>query len=110
MNHQDWKPVILRKNTKPPPSTKQVQGNSKIKKLDSDNPQPPKKISHSVKIEIQKARAIKKITQKQLANILNLPSQTISEYESGKAIPNKQVLSKMGKILGVNLNKIKSPN
>ena len=107
MNHQDWKPVIWKKQIKSSSSTHHIKGHSKIKNLDSDDPEPPKKLSHSVKIEIQKARSAKKLTQKQLANTVNLPVQTISDYESGKAIPNRQILSKIGKILGINLNKIK---
>lgn len=107
MNHQDWKPVIWKKQIKSSSFTHHVQGHSKVKNFDSDDPEPPKKMSHSVKIQIQKARSAKKLTQKQLANMINLPVQTISDYESGKAIPNRQILSKIGKILGINLNKIK---
>lgn len=107
MEHQDWKPVIWRKQTKSSSSIKHIQGHSKIKKLDSDDPEPPKKLSHSVKIEIQKARSAKKLTQKQVANMVNLPVKTVSDYESGKAIPNRQILSKFSRILGINLNKIK---
>lgn len=109
MEHQDWKPVIWKKQIKSS-SAKHIQGHQKIKKLDSDDPEPPKKLGHYVKIEIQKARTAKKLTQKQLANITNLPVQTISQYESGKAIPNRQILSKIGQILGINLNKIKYNN
>jgi ribosome-binding protein aMBF1 (putative translation factor) len=39
--------------------------------------------------------------------MVNLPVQTVSDYESGKAIPNRQILSKFSRILGINLNKIK---
>ena len=39
--------------------------------------------------------------------MVNLPVQTVSDYESGKAIPNIQILSKFSRILGINLNKIK---
>jgi len=108
MEHQDWKPVIWRKQIKSSSSsTKRIQGHSKIKKIDTDDPDPPKKMSHSVKIEIQKARAAKQLSQKQLANMVNLPVKTVSDYESGKAIPNRQILSKFSTILGINLNKIK---
>ena len=107
MSYQDWKPVIWKKKIKSSSSIQHIQGHSKIKNLDSDDPEPPKKLSHSVKIEIQKARSAKKLTQKQLANMINLPVQTVSDYESGKAIPNKQILNKFSRILGINLNKIK---
>lgn len=106
MEHQDWKPVILRKNnTKPPPP--KAQSNAKFKKIDSDDPKPPQTLNHSVKIRIQQGRVAKKLTQKQLAQKLNLPVQIIAEYESGKAIPNRQILSKIGRVIGINLNKMK---
>lgn len=106
MEHQDWKTVILRKkNTKPPPP--KAPRNAKFKKMDSDDPEPPQTLNHSVKICIQQGRVANKLTQKQLAHKLNLPVQTIAEYESGKAIPNRQILSKIGRVIGINLNKMK---
>jgi putative transcription factor len=36
---------------------------------------------------------------------INEKPQIIQEYESGKAIPNPQVLSKMSRVLGVVLKK-----
>lgn len=35
---------------------------------------------------------------------INEKPSVINEYESGKAIPNPQVLSKMSKVLGVQLS------
>ena len=46
---------------------------------------------------MQTARNAKKISQKQLATILQVPPKTIMEYENGKAIPNNQFISKMKK-------------
>lgn len=40
-----------------------------------------------------------------LPQAINEKPQIIQEYESGKAIPNPQVLSKMSRILGVTLKK-----
>ena len=106
MEHQDWKPVILRKkNTKAPPP--KAPRNAKFKKMDSDDPDPPQTLNHSIKTCIQQGRVAKKMTQKQLAQELNLPVQTIAAYESGKAIHNKQILSKIGRVIGINLNKMK---
>ena len=45
------------------------------------------------------------MTQVQLAQAINEKPQTIQEYESGKAIPNPQILSKMSRVLGVVLKK-----
>lgn len=49
------------------------------------------------------ARTAKKMTQAQLAQQINEKPQTIQEYESGKAIPNNQILGKMERVLGVKL-------
>ena len=62
---------------------------------------------------IQKARFDAKISQKGLAEKLNLQLSVSQGYESGKVIPNKTLLYKMGKVLNVHLtgknvgNKIK---
>ena len=43
------------------------------------------------------------MTQAQLATAINERPQIIQEYESGKAIPNPQVINKLDKQLGVHL-------
>lgn len=63
------------------------------------------KVSSELKQQIIKARTDKKLTQAQLAQQINEKPQTIQEYESGKAIPNPQILSKMSRVLGVVLKK-----
>lgn len=50
-----------------------------------------------------KARADKKMTQKQLATAINEKPQVVAEYESGKAIPNGQIISKLERALGCKL-------
>ena len=62
-------------------------------------------VSSSLKKQIQSARLAKKMTQAQLAQAINEKPQIINEYESGKAIPNPQILSKMSRVLGVKLKK-----
>jgi len=52
---------------------------------------------------IQKARQDKELTQKELASRISERPQIVNEYESGKAIPNQQILSKMERALGVKL-------
>lgn len=43
------------------------------------------------------------MTQKDLATKINEKPQVVGEYESGKAIPNGQIIVKMEKVLGVKL-------
>ncbi|KAK1327073.1 Multiprotein-bridging factor 1b [Acorus calamus] len=52
---------------------------------------------------IMQARMDKKLTQSQLAQMINEKPQVIQEYESGKAIPNQQIISKLERALGVKL-------
>lgn len=52
---------------------------------------------------IQKARQDRELTQKELASKISERPQIVNEYESGKAIPNQQILSKMERALGVKL-------
>ncbi|KAI8138525.1 multi protein bridging factor 1-domain-containing protein [Fennellomyces sp. T-0311] len=76
----------------------------RIAKLDRDNDvAPPAKVDVSVGRAIQKARMEKSITQKDLAQKINEKPQVVNEYESGKAIPNQQVLGKLERALGVKL-------
>lgn len=107
MAHQDLKHIVwnkktiahVEKNQKPP-------GNASFIQLDGNEPVAPKTISHDIKIRLQQARLSKKLSQKQLAQQINIPVNTITLYESGKGIPDKKILSKIGKILGVNFNKL----
>ncbi|KAJ8633413.1 hypothetical protein MRB53_026749 [Persea americana] len=52
---------------------------------------------------IQQARMDKKLTQSQLGQLINEKPQVIQEYESGKAIPNQQIITKLERVLGVKL-------
>jgi len=52
---------------------------------------------------IAQARLAKKMTQAQLATAINERPQIIQEYESGKAIPNPQIINKLDRALGIHL-------
>lgn len=49
------------------------------------------------------ARMELKLTQKDVAVKINEKANVIQDYESGKAVPNAQVLGKLERILGVKL-------
>ena len=61
------------------------------------------KVSNELKKAIQQARMAKKMNQKELAAALQIDAKTINEYESGKAIPNNQLIAKMERTLGAKL-------
>lgn len=75
-------------------------------KVDRENEvAPPKKIDADVGKAMSKARQDKvpKMTQKDLATKVNEKSSVINDYESGRAVPNQQVMSKLERALGVKL-------
>jgi putative transcription factor len=102
MHHQDSDNIVLNKKEK----VQQKQnppGTSKFRALDSEDPPPPETIKNSISFRIQQARQLKKMTRKDLAKGLNIKEFIITEYETGKAIPNNQVLRSIGNILGIKL-------
>jgi putative transcription factor len=64
-----------------------------------------KRVGTEFKTALQKARQAKGWTQTELAKLINEKSTVINEYESGKAIPNGQVIQKLNRALGVVLPK-----
>ena len=61
------------------------------------------KVDKSLSKAIMQARMAKGMTQKELATAVNEKPQVVGEYETGKAIPNPQIISKMERKLGVKL-------
>jgi putative transcription factor len=60
-------------------------------------------VNRSLQQAISQARLAKKMSQKDLATAINERPQIIQEYESGKAIPNPQILNKLDRALGIRL-------
>jgi len=76
----------------------------RIVKLDRDNEvAPPAKVAPSVGRAMQTARMELKLSQKDVAQKINEKPSVLQDYESGKAIPNPQILSKLERVLGVKL-------
>ncbi|GAV61034.1 HTH_3 domain-containing protein/MBF1 domain-containing protein [Cephalotus follicularis] len=74
------------------------------KKLDEETENlTHERVPTELKKSILQARMDKKLTQAQLAQIINEKPQVIQEYESGKAIPNQQIIVKLERALGVKL-------
>merc|ERR1712139_322788 len=64
-------------------------------------------VGRDFKMALQQARLAKKMSQAQLATAINEKNTVINEYESGKAIPNGQIINKLNRALGVRLPKAK---
>ncbi|CAE6415164.1 Multiprotein-bridging factor 1 OS=Saccharomyces cerevisiae (strain ATCC 204508 / S288c) GN=MBF1 PE=1 SV=2 [Rhizoctonia solani AG-1 IB] len=76
----------------------------RIAKLDRENDvAPPSKIAPSVGKAMQTARMDLKLSQKDVAAKINEKQSVLQDYESGKAIPNPQILGKLERALGVKL-------
>ncbi|KAK1405075.1 Multiprotein-bridging factor 1b [Heracleum sosnowskyi] len=74
------------------------------RKLDEDTENlAHEKVPTELKKAIMHARNEKKLTQAQLAQMINEKPQVIQEYESGKAIPNQQIITKLERALGAKL-------
>ena len=104
-SHQDWKSVIIRKNAKENiKNTNKKPDNTTLKKISiekkADNDElKHKQLTIELRQSIQKARCEKNMTQKELANRINLSPQIISDIESGKAIYNEQHINKLKRFL-----------
>ncbi|KAH9309090.1 hypothetical protein KI387_037001, partial [Taxus chinensis] len=131
--NQDWEPVVIRKkapNSAAKKDEKAVNaarrtgapietirkfnaGSNKAasssttlntKKLDDETEVlSHERVPSELRKNIMQARLDKKLTQAQLAQQINEKPQIIQEYESGKAIPNQQVIAKLERVLGVKL-------
>ena len=112
LGHQDWKPVVVRKNkknsihnseNKPDQkvvgynANKNINGKTKMhsKKLDETEELKHKYVPKDVAMEIQKMRQAKDLTIKELATKLNIPKQDITNIEQGKALYNKALINKI---------------
>jgi putative transcription factor len=128
MDHQDWKPLVLKKTGKALEKMQRNRGETEsVKKYGSGGNAQQKSenlkkiedetetfriesVSHDLKVKIQQARTAKKLSQKDLANKMNVNVNVIQDYENGKAKPDPQMLNKMSRILGVPIsNKKKKP-
>ena len=92
--YQDWTPMILNKTVSKGPVVRQVrvEDETEAKRI--------KKVSTEMRTTIQKKRLALKMTQKQLADAINVRAHVVQEYESGKAVPDSKVINKLTRVLG----------
>lgn len=104
---QDWEPVVMKKRPKPVTggsggSSGGGGGMSKMKKLElAVDVKLAPRITIDLRLQIQRARLAKGLTQKQLAGLLNIPLVMIQNYENGKAAPTGTFLARLERVLGV---------
>ena len=105
-DHQDWRPIILAKSKARVAKdtikvTKVVDPNIKLDKQIVGGKMEHTKITIEMRTMIQKGRASRGLTQKGLANMVNLPVSVINEIESGRAIYNHVHVNKIKRSLGI---------
>ncbi|RWR89230.1 multiprotein-bridging factor 1b-like protein [Cinnamomum micranthum f. kanehirae] len=130
---QDWEPVVIRKKAPSSAAKKDEKAvnaarraGAEIETIKKSNAGSNKAASSSTSLNTRKlddetenlahervptelrknimqARMDKKLTQAQLGQLINEKPQVIQEYESGKAIPNQQIITKLERVLGVKL-------
>jgi len=116
MDHQDWNPVVLKKNI--PNATRNTEKVVYISNTNNNYQSTGKKIVDEdgevkkipnvgivIGTQISQARSAKKISQKDLATQMNLPLQLIQQTENGKAVRNNGLLAKLERKLGVKFNR-----
>lgn len=106
--YQDWEPVILKKNIKKTNSQSIISNNNPISSIkiynDDDDVNPeiiPKTVTLDYGKKIQQARNTLKITQKELAQKLNITVDIIKKYESGEGIKNSNIITKINRFLNI---------
>lgn len=110
MEHQDWETVVINKSK--PKQTTPIHKHAtltssqkpawKIEKMvDSEDGKPISLISSDTSRAIIAGRVAAKLTQKQLAQQLNISEKEIKDIESGKAVENKLIISKIKRRLNI---------
>lgn len=111
MTHQDWKPVVWRKDPlKPqgppalaPPKPKHANASVNMKRLDEDDSYAPPKMTRELGQQIIQGRSRLKLTQEQLAQKCSIPLGVVREYEKGMGVYNRIYLDPLCKLLGFSL-------
>jgi putative transcription factor len=107
-NHQDWEQVVLKKPAHLVPGAK---------KGGCGGPKPPQegdefklpKIGNNLKVAMMQARVAKKMSQKDFAQKLGVPTDIVNKYETGKIVPNNNFIAKMERVLGAKLPRAIKP-
>ena len=56
--------------------------------------------------KISELRKLKKMTQKELAEMVNVSDKVISKWETGKSLPDVETMLKLSEVLGVSISEL----
>lgn len=95
--HQDWKTQYVHLKKKPIESSKTKKIKGKGNNLDDNNQTTfkNKKVSTNFCKDMSKQRNSLGLTQKDLAQKINVRPSVINDYENGNAIPNSKILNQI---------------
>jgi putative transcription factor len=114
MDHQDLREIIIRGGSVNTKINDLRNGNVEavmkkkvdrhLIKIDNANEvEAIEKVNMDIRRIVQKTRTEKSMTQKQLAERINVKYEIIRDLESGKLAKDTQLLSKLQRVLGVRL-------
>lgn len=107
-NHQDWEQVVLKKPAHLVPGAKKGGGGGPKPPQEGDEFKLPK-IGNNLKVAMMQARVAKKMSQKDFAQKLGVPTDIVNKYETGKIVPNNNFIAKMERVLGAKLPRAIKP-
>lgn len=103
MSYQDWEPVVFNKTIKKSTNTFNPAGTKEFIELNQDDIPKINYVSKEQSQVIIEARNLKKLTQKELAQLCNLDISIIKNYETQKCPFNKQIYNKILRVLNIKL-------
>ena len=107
MEHQDWHTItfnkVLKEQNKKEIDEKKLKLSTnldyKLSKKEEEKGLKHDNVSQNISKIIRDARCSKNLTQKQLANMVNLPVKIITDIENGNAKYNPQNINKIKRVL-----------
>ena len=111
MDQQQWKPVVFRKKVSNKGKGTHVHNPTahRLGKVNDDTgtfSATKKKGGHAFRTKMQAERLKAKLSQKELAQKLNVSEATIKQYESGHVIPNNGVIARIERCMNTKLPRI----
>jgi len=102
--HQDWNTVYVhlkKKTTKTSTNLPKTKGPNPKTTLANTHGEDfkTKTVNQKLSTEIRTRRNLKGMTQKELAQKINVKPSLINDYESGKALPDPKIINKIKRIL-----------
>ena len=112
---QDWTPVVFSKSTSQARAantehqrnmSKQTKEQASVKRLDAaTEPEKIALIPRNISVQLVAGRVAKNMSQKDVANQMNIPIKTIQDIENGRYKNDMQLAQRIARKLGTTLTK-----